>query len=129
MLLVGAASPMETFTGQITPDCLCVHRKKPYSEPISYPLWKEGEDNAAKLRKHGYFVVRGLLTNQEVEETKTEISRVVSGWYESQAQKVEKDGTDWEEIANRCVHVHVHILYCDGRGLSVLLASTQYNMI
>lgn len=88
---------------QIRADCTCVRRKTPSTKTPSYPQWKEGEDNAAKLRKHGYFVVRGLLTNQEVEETKQEISRIVSGWYEKQAQKSGgDDGLDWEEIANRC---------------------------
>ena len=71
----------------ITPDCLCVHRKQPYVEAPSYPLWRKGEDNAATLSKHGYFVVRGLFTNEEVEETKKEITKVVSGWYEKQNQK------------------------------------------
>ena len=88
----------------ITPDCLCVHRKQPYVEAPSYPLWRKGEDNAATLSKHGYFVVRGLLTNEEVEETKEEITKVVSGWYEKQNQKKREgddDGLDWEEIANR----------------------------
>ena len=88
---------------QITPDCLCVHRKQPYVEAPSYPFWRKDEDNAATLSKHGYFVVRGLFTNEEVEETKKEITKVVSGWYENQNQKREgDDGLDWEEIANRC---------------------------
>lgn len=85
-------------------DCLCAHRKVPYTELPSYPLWQEKEDNLAKLRKHGYFVVKGLLTNQEVEETKAEISRIVSGWYEKQQHKTQgDDGLDWEEIANRFI--------------------------
>ena len=82
-------------------DCTCVHRKTPCSDPLSYPQWKVGEDNAEKLRKYGYFVVRGLLTNQEVEETKREISKIVSGWYERQTQSNGEEGLDWEEIANR----------------------------
>ena len=85
-----------------TTACLCARLQQPRSEPPSYPEWADGEDNAAKLRHHGYIVARGLLSNQEIEETKQQISRVISEWYK-EVDSAGKTGTDLEETVNMSV--------------------------
>ena len=45
-------------------------------------------------------VVRGLFTEEEVEDSKREISVIVKNWFEK-LQSGEEEGNDWEEIANR----------------------------
>ena len=82
--------------------CLCARLQQPRSEPPTYPEWADGEDNAAKLRHHGYIVARGLLSNQEIEETKQQISRVISEWYK-EVDSAGKTGTELEETVNMSV--------------------------
>ena len=43
---------------------------------------------------------RGLLTAEEVESVRAEISSLVSNWY-AKFVKTGVDGNDWEEVANR----------------------------
>lgn len=83
------------------PACLCMRRSTPRKEPLVYPELKEGEDAAQLLQKYGYFVVRGLLTKEEIKSTITEISDIVSEWWKRFENTDGSEGEDWEEIANR----------------------------
>ena len=83
------------------PDCLCMRRSVPRKQALVYPELKEGAKAAQLLQKHGYFVVRGLLTQDEIESTITEISDIVSEWWKKFESTDGSEGDDWEEIANR----------------------------
>ena len=84
-----------------TPDCLCMRRSVPRKQPIVYPELRKGLKAAELLQSHGYFVVRGLLTQEEIERTITEISDIVSEWWKNFESTDGSEGDDWEEIANR----------------------------
>lgn len=83
--------------------CICAKRTVPPPESWNYPEWKEGADNLAMFQKHGYFIARGLISNQEVEATKEAVSDIVQEWF-AKARSSGEDGKDWEEIANRFSH-------------------------
>ena len=72
----------------------------PHQFPLDYPTLKDGGDPIQTLNKEGYFVVRGLLSSKEVEESREAVSDICKKWY---ANFVEtgKEGPDWEEVANR----------------------------
>ena len=78
-----------------------MRRSVPRKQPLVYPELKEGLKAAELLQKHGYFVVRGLLTQDEIERTITEISDIVSEWWKKFESTDGSEGDDWEEIANR----------------------------
>lgn len=78
--------------------CLCTERAS--SPLLSYPEWREGEDNPKRLAADGYIVVRGLLSAGEVEDTKTEISRIVGEWYQ-RFRASGDEGFEHEELVNR----------------------------
>lgn len=81
-------------------DCICQRRAEPHRFPLDYPTLRDGEDPIQVLNKEGYFLVRGLLSSKEVEESRDAISDICKKWY---ANFVEtgKEGPDWEEVANR----------------------------
>ncbi len=80
--------------------CICQKRSTPLKFPLDYPTLKEGQDPVQLLNEHGYFVVRGMLSTQEVQDCRDAISDICKKWY---AKFVEtgKEGPDWEEVANR----------------------------
>ena len=78
--------------------CLCTERAS--SPLLSYPEWREGEDNPKRLAADGYIVVRGLLSAGEVEDTKVEISRIVGEWYQ-RFRASGDEGFEHEELVNR----------------------------
>ena len=81
---------------------------KPMSDPMTNA---EVEDVLSSIRR--LVSENKPPKSEEVEETKKEITKVVSGWYEKQNQKREgnDDGLDWEEIANRCSNVKCTIFH------------------
>lgn len=81
-------------------DCICQKRAVPLLFPLDYPTLGEGEDPTQVLNKDGYFVVRGLLSNKEVEDSRDAISDICRKWY-SNFVRTGKEGPDWEEVANR----------------------------
>ena len=83
--------------------CSCAKRTVPPPESWNYPEWKEGADNLTIFQKYGYFIVRGLISNQEVEDTKEMVSDIVQQWF-AKTKSSREDGKDWEEIANRFSH-------------------------
>ena len=83
------------------PDCLCMQRSLPRKQALVYPELKEGAKPEELLQKHGYFIVRGLLTQDEIKSTKAEISDIVSEWWKRFESTDGSEGDDWEEIANR----------------------------
>lgn len=83
--------------------CICQGKTKPGADRsggYDYPTLVRVEDAPQLFRKYGYFVVRGLITRDEVEQIRAEISALVKKWYEEYLRKGE-DGNDWEEIVNR----------------------------
>ena len=81
--------------------CICRGRSEPLrQEDLQYIEWRDGADNLEAFKQHGYLVVRGLFSPQEVEDTKSEISRICKDWLEK-LKTTGEDGNDWEEIANR----------------------------
>lgn len=81
-------------------DCICQKRSTPLKLPVDHPTLGEGGDPVQLLNQQGYFVVRGLLSSQEVEECRQAISDVCKKWYANFAE-TGKEGPDWEEVANR----------------------------
>ena len=80
--------------------CICRGRTKPFPELPQYPTLAPGGDPVKLLHENGYFVVRGLFSQQEVEQNKAEISSIVQEWY-AEFQKSGEDGKDWETTVNR----------------------------
>lgn len=80
--------------------CICLEGRGP-GAIYSYPT--PGEDGSVKelIEKHGYLVVRGLISQTQVEETRAEISSIVRDWYAEFQRTGRSDGKDWEEIVNR----------------------------
>lgn len=118
--------------------CICCRRQQPFSGPPNYPQWEEGEDNASKLGKHGYLVVKGVLSAAEVDQTKKEISRVVSDWF-STVEQTENAGSDLQEIVNMLAFflcliyqqcIHFFLLHSDflrlKKAKSMLLVILSY---
>lgn len=69
----------------------------------THPSWTEDqnrEDLVSVFQKHGYFIVRNLISEVEISSTKQEISLIISDWW----KKLEEQ-RDWQgkEIANRLV--------------------------
>lgn len=81
-------------------DCICQKKSAPLQLPLDYPTLKEGEDPVQVLNQNGYFVVRGLLSSQEVEECRDAISDICKKWY-ANFVRTGHEGPDWEEVANR----------------------------
>ena len=69
-------------------------------QPRVYPEWVDGNDNVAIFSREGYMIARGILTIDEVETAKLQISGVVKQWFEKYDATGE-EGDDWEEVANR----------------------------
>jgi len=80
--------------------CICRGKTKPFPDLPQYPTLAPDGDPVKLLHENGYFVVRGLLSQEEVEQSKVEISSIVQEWY-AEFQKSGEDGKDWEVIANR----------------------------
>ena len=80
--------------------CVCQNRRAPFPSDFQYPTYTGVNSAEALLEEHGYFVVRGLFSADEVEQVRSNISSVCSEWYENWV-KTGKEGNDWEEIANR----------------------------
>ena len=81
--------------------CICQDRKTgPLPSDFQYPTYTGVDSAESLLDEHGYFVIRGLFTNEEVGQVRDAISGVCSEWYENYV-KTGKEGSDWEEIANR----------------------------
>lgn len=83
----------------MTSACPCVNRTSPLSDS-SYPQWKKDNDNIAAFNKHGYLIVSSLLSEEEVEMTKQEISRIITEWYQ-RFNTIGEEGLEHEEIVNR----------------------------
>lgn len=81
-------------------ECICKKRAAPLQFPLDYPTLNEGQDPVQVLNQEGFFVVRGLLSNQEVEECRDAVSDICRKWYANYL-KTGKEGKDWEEVANR----------------------------
>ena len=85
----------------ISSSCTCVERLSPFSpSSLTYPEWRDGTDNTEGFARDGYVVVRGLLSQEEVEETKQQISTIVSEWYE-RLRTSGSEGSEHEEVVNR----------------------------
>lgn len=81
--------------------CICRGKTNPFPELPQYPTLVPGDGDPVKLLdENGYFVVRGLFSQEEVEQGKVEISSIIREWY-AEFQKSGEDGKDWEEIVNR----------------------------
>ena len=93
---------VESLSGSVKTACICAQLKQPRLTLPSYPEWRDGEDNVDKLCRQGYVVLRGLLSSEEVEETKQQISLMISEWYE-QARRAGSAGTDLQEMVNMSV--------------------------
>ena len=86
-------------------ECIC-NEKGPAgiqgdSDSWSYPQWKDGGDNLSLFQKHGYFIVRNLISQEEIEEAKGAISSIVQKWFQQLKSSDANEEKDWEEIANR----------------------------
>ena len=68
--------------------------------PLEYPTLQLGQDPAPLLKEHGYFVVRGFLSPQEVQNCRDAVSNICKKWYANYLE-TGKEGPDWEEVANR----------------------------
>lgn len=88
------------MSSTISSACPCINRTTVSPSPVEYPLWRKDQDNITAFRKHGYLVVKGLLTGEEVETTKQEISRIILEWYE-RFNTSGVEGVEHEEIVNR----------------------------
>ena len=85
-----------------TSSCICTEKKSPPSpESWDYPEWKDGADNIKVFQRNGYFVVRGLISEEEIEDTKSAITGIVQKWFQQLKSKDATEEKDWEEIANR----------------------------
>lgn len=85
-----------------TSNCICTEKKSPPSpESWDYPEWKDGVDNIKVFQRNGYFVVRGLISEEEIEDTKSAITGIVQKWFHQLKSKDATEEKDWEEIANR----------------------------
>ena len=89
---------------EIRSACVCNEKNETVgggaNVPFSYPT--PGRDGSARelIEKNGYMVVRGLITQAEVESTRADISAIVREWY-AEFQRTASDGNDWEEVVNR----------------------------
>lgn len=79
--------------------CICQKKTKAV-EAYSYPTLRDLDDSVKLFEENGYFVVRGLLTAEEVDKVNTEVSAIVRDWLEK-LRRTGEEGNDWEEIANR----------------------------
>ena len=80
--------------------CLCKGRGVSPEFPLSYPTLTAGGDPEQLLHEDGYFVIRNLFTEEEVEECRKAVTDVCLKWYARYAE-TGKEGLDWEEVANR----------------------------
>ena len=80
--------------------CICQNRSSPLPSEIQYPTYTGVDSAESLLEEHGYFVVRGLLSADEVKQVCGAITSVCSEWYDNYVRTGE-EGNDWEEIANR----------------------------
>lgn len=80
--------------------CICQNRKTPLPSDFQYPTYTGVDSTESLLDEHGYFVARGLLSSEEVGQVCDAITGICSEWYENYV-KTGKEGSDWEEIANR----------------------------
>ena len=81
-------------------DCICRKKSTAPAHGYSYPTIPPDGDPREPFSKHGYFVVRGLLSTEEVEEIKAEASAIIKAWLEK-LQRTGAEENDWDEIANR----------------------------
>ena len=80
--------------------CICQNRSSPLPSEIQYPTYTGVDSAESLLDEHGYFVVRGLLSADEVKQVCGGITSICTEWYEKY-MKTGEEGNDWEEIANR----------------------------
>lgn len=80
--------------------CVCQNRSAPFPSDFQYPTFTTVDSVEVLLDQHGYFVVQGLFSAEEVELVRSNITSVCSDWYENWI-KTGKESNDWEEIANR----------------------------
>ncbi len=81
----------------------CICQKKANGQGrkrYNYPTLTSPDEAVQLLEEHGYFVVRGLITAEEVGGINTEISTIVRDWLEK-LRRTGREGNDWDEIANR----------------------------
>ena len=81
-------------------ECICQHRSVPFPAEYQHPTLTEDADPVQLLDKNGYFVIRNLITQEEVVEVLAEISSIIAKWLEKYRQSGE-EGNDWEEVVNR----------------------------
>jgi ectoine hydroxylase-related dioxygenase (phytanoyl-CoA dioxygenase family) len=82
--------------------CICVDKTSPRSS-WDYPEYREGDSDETLLQtfqKNGYFVVRGLITQQEISQSLEAISDIVKRWF-AKLKDGGEEGNDWDEVANR----------------------------
>ncbi len=81
--------------------CICQKKTKGNgAKTSSYPSLTPNGDPVQLFEENGYFVVRGLISAEEVGKINAEISSIVRDWLEK-LRRTGEDGNDWEEIANR----------------------------
>ena len=81
-------------------DCICQKKSAASTHGYSYPTILPDGDSLEPFSKHGYFVVRGLFSKEEVDQLRAEASAIIRAWLEK-LQRTGIEGSDWEEIANR----------------------------
>ena len=81
-------------------NCLCQKRSIPLTFPLDYPTLEEGQDPVKLLNEYGFFLLRGTLGPQEVEDGRAAVSEVCKKWY-AKFLEAGEEGPDWEEVANR----------------------------
>ena len=64
---------------------------------IVYITWNTKN---VQIEEDGYYVVKRLLTAEEVDACKKEIKEIVYKWYEN-FERTGVEGNDWEEPVNR----------------------------
>lgn len=82
------------------PACVCQNRRFPLPSEIHYPTYSGPDSAETLLEENGYFVIRGLLSSDEVGQVCSEITSICKDWYDNYV-KTGKEGADWEEVANR----------------------------
>ena len=81
-------------------DCVCQKKSAVPTHGYSYPSIPPDGNPLEPFSKHGYVVVRGLLSTEEVEQIKAEASAIIRDWL-GKLQRTGTEEDDWDEIANR----------------------------
>lgn len=80
--------------------CICQNRSVPLPSKIQYPTLTDVDSAKSLLDEHGYFVIRNLLSLDEVQQVCAGITSICAESYEK-FMRTGKEGNDWEEMANR----------------------------